>query len=612
MLYASQQYLLLRRAYPEAPDNEPIGVTLRDVAGKLYCSERNAKLVIRKMCECGWISWTPGRGRGNRSALTFRVDRARMLIDNAKHVAQRGDVPGALELIRRYGDDTSAKERFGDWLSEYFGYKAEGSEREAVEVLRFPVHWAIYSLDPIVTFSALDMHIINQVFDTLVRYDRVAETFVPGLAHHWEADEANMTWTFYLRKGVQFHHGREMTADDAAFTFGRLRGPSPLFRDIERIVAVNRTTLRIRLRAPNYLFLRFVSNATASIVPRDVCEEKGDRFGREPVGTGAFMVTINQPSRLVLEAFLPYFQGRAHLDRVEMIVVPPDCETIREPRLDRIVFGHESPAKHPSWAQQETIVSGCSLMTFNMNRDGPQRSFAFRHALHHLTDRRRMIAELGGDRTMPAKSFIADPDEAGDDFVSDPELGAELLRQAGYNGEPFRLLTGEKHVKDALWLQRRYREFGVNVVVETLPWLNLLSLQDWPEADGMLFQNVLDEDEVTQIESWRSDKSIIRIHLAEHMKAKCDRAIAAVLGEPSKAKRRAMLRELERLHGEERSLLFLLHKKMSTSVHPSVKGAQFNTLGWIDFKHLWFQHDTETVAGPDATTDEDERTKAGG
>ncbi|PYI52841.1 ABC transporter substrate-binding protein [Paenibacillus flagellatus] len=604
MIHLSQQYLLLHRSFSPFADREPIPVTLEDIARKLYCTERNAKLVVRKMAEQGWIDWTPGRGRGNRSALAFLVDRERMLMDNARHMAQRGDVPEALELIRQYGEGTSAKERFGEWLSAYFGYKEERTERNAVEVLRFPVTQSFYSLDPIVTYSALDLHIINQLFDTLVCFDRHSGTFLPRLAHHWETDGTNRTWTFYLRKGVSFHHGRELTADDAAYTFERLRredGTSRyrwMFDGIERIEAVNRRTLRIRLKTPNHLFLRFVSNPCASVVPRDVCEEKEERFGREPVGTGPFQLTVNQPNRCVLEAFPTYFFGRAHLDRVEIIVVPEDCETFLEPRWNQVVRHNETLAglHQPNWRKKETLLSGSSLLTFNLNRDGPQRSLAFRHALHHLADRGRMVEELGGNRMYPARGFDPAPDPSKDDPAYDPELARELLRQSGYAGETFRLLSSDKHSPDAYWLQRRCREFGINIVVDVRPWLTLLDSDDLSRADGMLNQLVLDEDEVSRIENFRAEKSFIRLYMADSMKAKCDRTIAAVFGEPSEAKRKAMLDDLERFQNEERTLLFLLHKKLSTSLHPSVKGVQFNTLGWIDFRHIWFQHD----AGPEA------------
>lgn len=46
------------------------------------------------------------------------------------------------------------------------------------------------------------------------------------LAHHWESNDDGTQWVFHLRKGVRFHHKRELTAHDVVFTFNRLRNRS--------------------------------------------------------------------------------------------------------------------------------------------------------------------------------------------------------------------------------------------------------------------------------------------------------------------------------------------------------------------------------------------------
>ncbi|MFC0211586.1 ABC transporter substrate-binding protein [Paenibacillus chartarius] len=76
----------------------------------------------------------------------------------------------------------------------------------------------VRSLDPAQLYYSRDLHFIKQVFDTLVRFDPVYQSLEPHLAYAWECDESACSWTFYLRKGVHFHHGRELTAGDAAWT----------------------------------------------------------------------------------------------------------------------------------------------------------------------------------------------------------------------------------------------------------------------------------------------------------------------------------------------------------------------------------------------------------
>ncbi len=65
------------------------------------------------------------------------------------------------------------------------------------------------------------------MFDNLIRHDPrdSGKTIIPDLAHSWEIAKDGKSYTFFLRKGVQFHDGAELTADDVKATFDRIRNP---------------------------------------------------------------------------------------------------------------------------------------------------------------------------------------------------------------------------------------------------------------------------------------------------------------------------------------------------------------------------------------------------
>ena len=65
------------------------------------------------------------------------------------------------------------------------------------------------------------------MFDNLIRRDPrdSGKTIIPDLAHSWEIAKDGKTYTFYLRKGVQFHDGAELTAEDVKATFDRIAKP---------------------------------------------------------------------------------------------------------------------------------------------------------------------------------------------------------------------------------------------------------------------------------------------------------------------------------------------------------------------------------------------------
>ena len=70
------------------------------------------------------------------------------------------------------------------------------------------------TLDPARIWDIYSRSVAQQVFDGLVQFDQTLN-ITPALAQFWVASRDWLTWTFTLRKGVKFHHGREVTADQA-------------------------------------------------------------------------------------------------------------------------------------------------------------------------------------------------------------------------------------------------------------------------------------------------------------------------------------------------------------------------------------------------------------
>ena len=96
---------------------------------------------------------------------------------------------------------------------------------------------------------------------------------VPMLAQSWEPNEDLTQYTFHLRPGVKFHHGKEFTAKDVVFTFDRLLDPevaSPIAAILDfvaDVVAIDALTVRLDLKSPNTNLPDLVSLYHALILP---------------------------------------------------------------------------------------------------------------------------------------------------------------------------------------------------------------------------------------------------------------------------------------------------------------------------------------------------------
>ncbi|MCR2805560.1 ABC transporter substrate-binding protein [Paenibacillus soyae] len=591
-MISDERYLMLyvKIAEPEGY-GKPIEVSLDSLADVLYCTQRNVKLIVHKLEEEGFIAWHAGRGRGNRSRMTFLIPREKKLLELAQHYASKGEYKHAFEVIDKYGEGTSVRNQFVEWMNGHFGYRTELIDDEEADILRLPVYRPILTLDPKHIYYAFSAHMVKQLFDCLVQYDRDAGKVVPSLAHAWEHDAGGKRWTFHLRKGASFHHGRDLVAEDVVYSFERLRGSASgwFVRSFAEVKAAGPRTVIIKLESPNWLLPRYLCSPGMSIVPHELVQQDED-FWLHPVGTGPFRYVEWRNDRFIMDANPHYFQGRAHLDGVVIVNMPEDT-IIFAKNWEQLIVDHDLRDLQPEqgWQKIEYICNGCSLLTWNLGKDGPQRSIPFRQAIDLLIDRKQMIADLGEDRIHPASGFYPSEQSYRQGECTNVERALELLRECGYQGETIRISTYGIHVQDAEWLRRYLAGFGVNVEVQVESWLTIRDQHVIQNADCLLYCVVFAEDEVCMIELFEQTGNFLREHLSSELLEWVEKKIDLALGIKDPEQRWFEWMDIERKLKEETHVIFLLHKKLNTFYNPHIKGVGVNSLGWIDFKDIWLE-----------------------
>lgn len=98
-----EHYIDLRHIYPDVKENSPLTVSIVELADTLCCSLRNVKHLLKKMETAGFIIWEPGKGRGNRSKLTFKLPLGTVVIFHFKDLIHKGKVDQGIHLINRKG-----------------------------------------------------------------------------------------------------------------------------------------------------------------------------------------------------------------------------------------------------------------------------------------------------------------------------------------------------------------------------------------------------------------------------------------------------------------------------------------------------------------------------
>lgn len=116
MLTAERYVTLLNHfSGPESTEMREVEVALEDLTELFHCTERNVKLIIRKLQEEELIEWHPGRGRGHRSRLVFRIGRPAFLLQLAQTLAQKGNTG------RRLSSSISTRRISRWWSSLFYG-----------------------------------------------------------------------------------------------------------------------------------------------------------------------------------------------------------------------------------------------------------------------------------------------------------------------------------------------------------------------------------------------------------------------------------------------------------------------------------------------------------
>src|SRR5882762_7106263 len=159
--------------------------------------------------------------------------------------------------------------------------------------------WAVHTtlvpawLDPADNIQQTPFMVQLAIHDALVK-PLPGKTMAPSLAESWSVSPDGLVYEFVLRKGVKFHNGEPVTADDAKFSFERYRGifAKSLKERVAAIETPDPGRVRIRLKQPWPDFMTFYGSRASGagwIVPRKYVEKVGDDgFKKAPIGAGHY------------------------------------------------------------------------------------------------------------------------------------------------------------------------------------------------------------------------------------------------------------------------------------------------------------------------------------
>ena len=324
----------------------------------------------------------------------------------------------------------------------------------------------------------------------------------PWLATSWKPNAALTVWTFQIRKGVKFHNGKTLNADDVVASFKQYLNqkssqilsalPASLITP-DGVVKTGPYTVQFRLKSPNNAFPYLVSQTTyqAIIQPAAIAAKLDSWVSSGMIGTGAFRVKSQNKQRAELVRFNGYWGGAAPLDGVRITFyesAAPMVLALRAGQLDLVV--QMSPQQARTFRNNSRYrvftAPNSSHNMFGMRVDRePLRDARVRRAVALTLNRPDIInrvllgaGTVGNDS--PFWSGFPSTDPRIKQRKQDLDLARALLKAAGQENLKFTITTHNQFdVPDyAAAIQAAGRQAGITID------LNVMTYDDYYSAVG--------------------------------------------------------------------------------------------------------------------------------
>lgn len=382
-------------------------------------------------------------------------------------------------------------------------------------VLRVAINTQPPTLDPNITSADPTRDISLQIYEPLVTLNDSLQP-EPMLAESYETSEDGKTITFKLREGVLFHNGKEMIAEDVVASMEKWQEYSSrakaAFSDA-KFVAEDDYTVKLEMPEPNRAALYILASPTQlpGIMPKEIVEAAGDDGVSEYIGTGPFKFDEWQQDQYIKLVKFEDYQPSSNpstglggakevlVDEVYLMIVP-DSST----RVAGVISGEYDIAEqihHDNYnevnANPEINAyvgpAGYNVLVFN-KKEGVLSDIKLRQAVAAVLDMEEILLASHSSEDfykLNPSLFIEEQEDwystAGEELYNEKniEKAQQLMEEAGYDGEPIRLLTSreyEDYYNASLVIQEQLENAGFNVDLGVYDWATVTDMRNDPSA----------------------------------------------------------------------------------------------------------------------------------
>lgn len=367
------------------------------------------------------------------------------------------------------------------------------------------------TLDPHVTVAVATSEIAHHMFETLLAFDENNEP-MPLLADSFVTSDDLKTITFNLRKGVIFHNGKEMKADDVVASMERwreLNGKANTYFSNSSFIKEDDYTVVLKMDQP-YTIAKYILSAPinfAAIMPKEVVEKADSTGVTEFIGTGPFKFDEWKQDQFI--KFTKHNEYQSNSEKIDGLVGKREAlvnelffhlvsdESIRAAGIQtgeydislEIPYDMFSTMERDSQLKFSLPTSGFSTVVFN-KKNGLFSNEKARQALNMAVDKREVMTAAFADEKfytlehgLLSKSYSKWYNDKGkqEHEYFNPDEAKKLFEEAGYNGEELTILTTrdyEDQYQVAVVIQEYLNRIGVKTNIQVYDWPTLMDVRE--------------------------------------------------------------------------------------------------------------------------------------
>ena len=348
-------------------------------------------------------------------------------------------------------------------------------------------------MDPHISTDTSASSHYELVYESLVMFSDKLEV-LPCLAESWTQPDPK-TIVFNLRKGVKFHNGREMTADDVKYSIDRMRNPKvstrPQYWDaIKSVDILDKYKVKVNLHQIDVNLMEMLANNRVSaIVPREVIEKSGD-LKTTYCGTGPFMIKEHNPGvhTIYVKNKDYWMKGYPRVDTIMMPIMADESSRLAALRKGTIDIGWFLGPQMANAAKAAGLTVFVPTSTRQMklylhHKTFPGNIKKLRQAISCAIDRKAMIKTimLGFGEVTSCIPPASTPYSLSQEEIMklpyhtrDLKLAKKLMAEAGYpNGFELEIATctrSEDWTPAMEMVQAQLREAGINAKLVQRDW----------------------------------------------------------------------------------------------------------------------------------------------